>query len=350
MPGMQSLSDASFRIAHSQPPDPIEARWRACLADSNFPTHYTAPEYFLEPGLRDKKPFAILSMVGEEVTAVLTGISDGERVQSGLSVRPQITFSRHADRLPAMRNLIAGVLEEAGSAKLVDLFVWSHMAGLVDDRFYKKQYEGVVLLDLSPGPDVLFRKFSENKRTNIKKAMKYGVAVDSAKGRDDVSAYYAIYVDWSRRKGLPFVGEEKFCETFAVKGNRRLLLARYGGQIVAGMVVRYFPGGVMEYAANSSLQSALRLRPNDLLHWRAIEWACAEGMTKYSLGGAHLFLRKFGGEVVPTTRYRRDLSMFRRYAIGDWIADTAEKTRPFIPEQVLTLSRSLRRRLERLRA
>ena len=126
-------------------------------------------------------------------------------------------------------------------------------------------------------------------------------------------------------------GEEEFHQTIALKNNRLLLLARHEGKIIAGVVIRFFPHGVMEYAANSSLQDALHLRPNDLLHWRAIEWGCREGMTHYSLGGAHLFLRKFGGEIVPTTRHRLDLSIFRRFAIGDWIADRAERARPLIP-------------------
>jgi hypothetical protein len=350
MPGILNRNDRSFRIVHCRPADPIAARWRACLADSDFPTHYTAPEYFLEPSLRHQQAFAILNVVDEEITAVLTGTRDGDWVRSGLPVRPQIAFSRRAERSRAMRNLITGLLEEAGSAKLIDLFVWSDMAGLVDDRFYQKTFEGVVMLDLSRGPDALFRNFSENKRTNIKKAIKYGVAVAPAKGSDDVSAYYAVYVDWSRRKSLPFVREGEFHETFALTDSRRLFLARCGGQIIAGVVVRFFPGGVMEYAANSSLHNALRLRPNDLLHWRAIEWAFGEGMTKYSLGGAHPFLRKFGGEIVPTIRYRWDLSTLRRYAIGDWIADRVERARPLLPKQALTLGRSLRRRFERLRA
>jgi CelD/BcsL family acetyltransferase involved in cellulose biosynthesis len=98
----------------------------------------------------------------------------------------------------------------------------------------------------------------------------------------------------------------------------------------------------MEYAANSSLQSALHVRPNDLLHWRAIEWGCAEGLTKYSLGGAHPFLRKFGGEVVTTTRCRLDRSIFRGYTVRDWLADTAGRARPFIPDRLTTFARSLR--------
>jgi Acetyltransferase (GNAT) domain len=332
----------SFLLVHRLPSGAVEKKWRACLAISDYPTHYTAPEYFLEPMLRRKKAFAVLSMDDEKVTGVLTGISEGDYIQSGLSVRPQIALSQTADRERAIANLFSGLLAEAKAAQLVDLFLWSDMDSLVAPRFRRRHCEGVVMLDLSHGPDALFRKFSENKRTNIKKAIKYGVSIEPATSREEIAAYYAIYLDWSHRKGLPITSEDEFRQTFALTGNRLLLLARHQGKIIAGVVIRYFAHGVMEYAANSSLESALRLRPNDLLHWRAIEWGCREGITKYSLGGTHLFLRKFGGEIVRTTRYRLDLSLFRRFAIGDWIADQAAQARPLIPDRLTTLARSLR--------
>ena len=349
MPAMLNESGTSFRILRSWPADPLEAQWRACLAASDFPTHYTAPEYFLEPSLHGKKPFAILSMINEDVTAVLTGVHNGDRVQTGLAVRPQIAFLRHGDHSRAMKSLVAGLLKEAQSAQLVDLFLWSDMAGMVDARFHERRYEGVVMLDLSKGPDALFRKFSQTRRNDIRKAVKLGVCVDVAESHDDICAFYAVYVDWARRKALPINEEEEFQETFALTMNRQLLLARYEGQVIAGAVLRFFPGGVGEYAANCSLQKTLHLRPNDLLQWRAIEWACAEGLTKYSLGGAHLFLRKFGGEVVPTIRYRLDQSLLRRYVVGDWIAARVEELRPLLPDQAVALGRSLRTRVEKLR-
>jgi hypothetical protein len=332
----------AFQIVRSPLPGRIESQWQACLADSDHPTHYAAPAFFLEPAFRNKRPFAILSIVDDEVTGVLTGVHDGDRVQSGLSVRPQIAFSRRADPARAMANLVAGLLVEAESAKLVDLFVWSDMEALVASRLYKRRCEGVVMLDLSRGPDALFKTFSENKRRNIKKAIKYGVSVEPAKSRDEISAYHAIYVDWSRRKALPVLGEEDFQDTFALTENRVLFLARHEGKIIAGVVIRFFPRGIMEYAANSSMENALRVRPNDLLHWRAIEWGCGEGMIKYSLGGAHLFLRKFGGPVVPTTRCRLDKSLLRRHALSDWLADKTEQARHIIPEELIALGRSLR--------
>jgi len=347
---IMNRSHGSFVVLDRQPHGALEAKWRACLAVSDFPTHYTAPEYFSEPSLRYKNPFAILSLTGQEVTGVLTGVHEGDRVQSGLSVRPQITFSRAADRSLAMKNLIAGLLEEARSAMLVDLFVWSEMAALVDGRFHKRPYEGVVVMDLPRDSAAMFRGLSSKRRADIRKAIKSGVSVAAAQTQEDISAFYAIHREWARRKGQPIVEEEDFRETFGLTGNRRLLLARYEGQVIAGVVHRFFPGGVMEYAANSSLESALQFRPNDLLQWRAIEWGCAEGMTKYSLGGAHAFLRKFGGKVLPTTRCRLDLSMFRRHAIGDWLTDQAQRARPFMPDQLVVVARSVRGLLDRPRA
>ena len=350
LPAMLNETDLSFQILHGSPAYPIETAWRACLAESDFATHYTAPEYFFEPLISDRKPFAILSIAGEDVTAVMTGLHDGDRVQSGLSLRPQIAFSRKADRLHAMNNLIAGLLQESKSAKLVDLFLWSEMAGLVDSRFHKRTYEGVVMLDLSLGPDALFQEFTKVRRKRIRRAIKHGVIVEPAKSRDDISAYYAVHVDWIRRRARPIPGEEEFQGLFSSRRNRRLLLARYNGDVIAGVVLRFVPGGIVEVAASGSLEGALHLRPNDLLYWRAIEWACAEGLTKCSLGGANLFLRQFGGKVVQTTRHRLDLSLSRRFTIGDWMADRVEGVRQSIPPGVAGFARSLRSHVRQLRS
>lgn len=337
-------AETSFLILHHPPDASVALKWRAFLGGSDYPTHYTAPEFFSEPSFRNRNPFAVLSLAEDKVTGVLTGINQGGRVQSGLSVRPQIALPR-ADRAPAWRNLLAGLLAEAKSARLIDLFSWPEASGHFDSRFRQRDCEGVIVLDLARGPEKLFRNFSENKRTNIKKAIKYGVSVEPAQSPDDISAYYTICADWSQRKGLPIPAEDEFRQTFALTGNRVLFLARHEGKIIAGVVIRFFPRGVMEYAANSSLESALRLRPNDLLHWRAIEWGCAHGIKTYSLGGAHLFLRKFGGQLVPTTRHRLDLSLFRRHALGDWITDKAQAVRPMLPERALVIGRSLHSRL-----
>src|SRR3954452_9535873 len=68
-------SDGFFRILRSQPSGPLADKWREFLADSDYPTHYTAREFFLEPASRSKNPFAVLSTADDRVTGVLTGIN-----------------------------------------------------------------------------------------------------------------------------------------------------------------------------------------------------------------------------------------------------------------------------------
>ena len=77
---MPAGTDTSFQILHGEPAGPLETLWRACLAESDFPTHYTAPEYFRESILYGTNPFAVLSIVGGRVTGVMTGIHRSDRV------------------------------------------------------------------------------------------------------------------------------------------------------------------------------------------------------------------------------------------------------------------------------
>ena len=46
------------------------------------------------------------------------------------------------------------------------------MTGLVAARFHQRTYEGVVILDLSLGPNALFREFSQTRRNDIRRAIK----------------------------------------------------------------------------------------------------------------------------------------------------------------------------------
>jgi CelD/BcsL family acetyltransferase involved in cellulose biosynthesis len=89
--------------------------------------------------------------------------------------------------------------------------------------------------------------------------------------------------------------------------------------------IRFCPGGVVEYANNCSLDEFMKLSPNDLLFWRTIEWACQHGFKRYTMGGAHPFLRKWGGTVVPVGRDRLDRTIFRRYDMKENLADEARK-------------------------
>ena len=99
--------------------------------------------------------------------------------------------------------------------------------------------------------------------------------------------------------------------------NRRIFIAKTEGKVIAGSFYRFAPGSVAEYAGNFSMPEYQKLRPNDLIGWRAIEWACNSGISLFSMGGSHLFLRRFGGETMTTYRYRRDQSFLRLHDLRE---------------------------------
>jgi Acetyltransferase (GNAT) domain len=312
---MVNIVTDDYVILRERPKGELERAWLQCLDRAKYAGSYSAPSFFDDPWMRDRRPFAVLVRNRDGVAAILTGHHENRQVRCGLSVRPQLCWAANADLAYVARSVEAALVHESAMDELVDVFTWEALP--VGGGFRCSERPGVVMLDLSAGPEALFRKFSENKRTNIKKAIKKGVSVDMTTDDRDIASFYEITEGWARRKAIEVPDRAKFVEAFKMTDVRRLFVARHAGDIVAGVIVRYHPNGLLEYAANSSNESSLHLRPNDLLHWRAIEWACALGLQKYSLCGTHLFLRKFGGPLVPTYRYRLDRSFLRRHLIGD---------------------------------
>lgn len=318
-----SAAPITFRILREFPAYPDEMSWRKLLTEVELPSHYTAPTFFREPYFEGKRPFAILAMAGQPVVGVLTGFHDGRVVTCGLPTRPQIQIHPAADLSAVICAFVQGLKEESRGADLVSIFTWEWLLidAIEEYGYRRKVLEGNPVLDLRMGTDSLFKK-CDLKRSNIRQAIRYGVEVSPAETREDYEAFYKIYADWCASKNTichPYEIEEQAFRATAT--NRRLFVARHNGKIIAGSVFRFFPGGLIEYSRNSSLPESRSLRPNDLLIWRGIEWACKEGFSLFSMGGSHRFLRGFGGSMVPILRYRLDRTLFRRVDRSEQLID-----------------------------
>lgn len=340
----------SYRIVHSFPKPPEERAWREFLERADLPSHYVAPEYFLEPYWAKTPPFAVLAVDGSKVAAVLTGTHEGNETVSGNPCRPQTCFDPATDYSRATNALARGLLAEAGSAELVTVFAWAQIEGLSRTGFLPCALTGVVMLDLRQGLDVLFQQLHASRRRNVRHAAKLGVEVFEAATEEDVAAYYDVYCRWRRtpRKTIPMgqLPPSVFAEAYKLRDNRRLFLARHGGRIIAGVTVRFQRGGLLQNQESASLDEYLHLRPNDLLLWKTIEWGHAEGFSRYSLEGAHTFFRRMGGSVVPVYRHRLDRTWLRRHDLREAM-ERHGVTRVMLPlmRGVLRGGRALRRGL-----
>ena len=316
-----------FLILHEFPRPDVEQAWRNCLTRVEVPSHYDSPEYFLDPLRRGTRPFAVLALENGQVRGVLTGFHLGKELISGLPSRPQICVDG-TDTVVTLETLAQGLLAEGEGAELLSVYTWSslELPAFSSRGFRRRQLPGSVVLDLTRGADNLFKEFSKDRRRNIRYAEKHGVEVREAVTAQDIVDAYAVYSAWRGTERKQVQGDwslDSFEKTMRSRSNRRLFLASFSGQVIAINIFRFFPRGLFESAANSSLDQFIHLKPNDLLQWNGIQWACAQGLRRHSLGGVHEFLLRFGGTVVPILRYRLDRTLFRRHDLKESLAASA---------------------------
>lgn len=330
-----SSTKITWTILHSYPDEVSEDRWRKFLAQADFAAHYVAPEYFREPFFRDKRPFVVLAWQGDRIVAALSGMHEEHQLVCGLVSRPQICFDKAVDREAVSDALVDGLRREAGSDKLITIYSWAPLNTLAKHGYRCREEEGVVMLDLTKGADELFKQFSQTRRTDIRNAIKRGLEVIIASTREEFQAYFDIYLDWCRRKKITPSSFATMEQAFSLP-SRRLFLVRYEGKIIAGTIIRLYPGAMIEYAANNSYEEYFKLKPNDLLQWRVVEWGCAEGFKLYSLGGAHLFVRRMGGSIAPVYRYRLDRTFLHRYELKQALGKSGRKMFKALPVSLQT--------------
>ena len=314
-----------YEIVREFPGPSLELAWRDCLDRVDTPAHYNAPEYFLDAKQRDERRFAVLAMDEGRVTGVLTGAHEGDQVVCGLNSRPQICVDKTVDAGATAEALARGLLAEASAANLLTVYSWFPLPAFARYGFRERVLEGAVVLDLAQGPEAIFKQLDKKRRNCIRSAMRQPVEIFEAETEQDIADFHAVYSRWFSTTRKKIDGQklsfEFFQQRLRLRENVRAFLARSGGQVIAGITLRFFPGGLVEYSNNSSLDEFLHLKPNDRLLWNAIEWACREGFPRFSLGGAHRFLREFGGTLTPVYRYRLDRTPLRRHDLRENLTD-----------------------------
>jgi hypothetical protein len=185
--------------------------------------------------------------------------------------------------------------------------------GLIDSVVGVPLYETYELA-LPERPDLL-RLDSRIKRA-VNKATRLGVQVRDAETGSDVRAWYRLYLQTMRRLVAvpkPYRFFELAWQRLRPQGLLRLLLAEQveAGQrrLVSGLLFVQW-GQSIFYNFAGWRREDQGLRPNDLLHWHAIQQACAEGFRYYDFGnvragdkGLIQFKSKWGAEAKKICRY-----------------------------------------------
>lgn len=199
---------------------------------------------------------------------------------------------------------------------------------------------GTVLVDLSQRSEILLQQMRRTTRNNIVSAQHLGIKVRDGT-HSDLSVFYRFLEATARRRHFTRRSRTYYTrlwERLRPSQHVKLFVAEYQGEAISSLLTVPFGDTVVAEAFGWSGAKA-RLRPNELLFWRAIQWSKDNGYYRFDLGGidvsaAHALLNGnslpealrsnstrfklgFGGSVVlrpPTFEYipNRALRLFLR--------------------------------------
>ena len=252
------------------------SRWKQVLEES-FP--HMKGYYLALPGHEKDSIRAALPLF--EIKSILTG----KRLVS-------IPFATHCDPLISspedMRELLdaALALSKTLGISRIELKVSASAPRIHDDRMgimvSHKSHE----LSLEADPEELMKTFSKQVKRKIKLFQNTGFALRNAEKNTDIEEFYQLYVKTRKRLGLPpqpYVFFYSLWEKFSYSNNISILLARYKGQLIAGLIMLKFKDRCSwEYLASDA--SFQNLHTNYFILWEAIKVAHAEGYRIFDFG------------------------------------------------------------------
>ena len=174
------------------------------------------------------------------------------------------------------------------------------------------QFRNTILIDLTPSLDDLLMDMKSKWRYNVRLAKRKGVTVRRGTGAD-LPLLYEMYEETANRSDFVIRPEAYYRDawgSFIEKGLAQPFIAEVEEQPVA-MVIIYRFGERAIYMYGASRTVHRDKMPNNLLQWKAMQWAKQRGCTVYDMWGApdeldesdpmwgvYRFKKGFGGEFV----------------------------------------------------
>jgi len=162
-----------------------------------------------------------------------------------------------------------------------------------------KQHKVAMTLPLCSSADEMWTRLDRKVRNQVRKAEKSGL-VAQAGGRELLGDFYRIFAHNMRDLGTPVYSRGLFDTVLAEFPEATHTFVVRRGDLPIAAAIAYRHGDVVEVPWASSLVAYRSLCPNNLLYWRIIEWAVAQGARVLDFGrstpdeGTYHFKRQWG--------------------------------------------------------
>jgi hypothetical protein len=164
-------------------------------------------------------------------------------------------------------------------------------------------------IDLNTPEDQLFANMTSACRRCIRRAEKCGVIIEEAHDHGFADDYYAQLQEVFRKQSLvPPYGIDRVRALIAhLLDTGHLLLLRARNPLGQCIATGIFPAmnDTMYFWGGASRRDSLGYRPNEVLHWHAMKYWKARGVTRYDMGGGGEYKRKYGGYEIAVPWIRK---------------------------------------------
>jgi FemAB-related protein (PEP-CTERM system-associated) len=214
---------------------------------------------------------------------------------------------------------------------------------LTDDRAFGLQVKSAKVamrLALPSDADTLWKSFPSKLRNKIQRPLREGMHARIG-GPEELDAFYHVFSINMRDLGTPVYSKQFFAAVFGVFGDRvRIGTVYHGGAPVASGLVLGFKD-TLEIPWASSLRSMNASRPNTLLYWSLLKYACDSGYRVFDFGrstpdsGTYQFKEQWGAQPLPlrwhywmpsdrplpelnpsNPKYRLSINLWKRLPLG----------------------------------
>lgn len=193
---------------------------------------------------------------------------------------------------------------------IAQAFVHQSEASPILESFGYRQLQCFNTYRVYIGDDVekLWKSISQNKRKNVKKAQAQNVQVVERESYEDFLSFHQLLTTSAKRAQfdpLSFRELRSYFEVFSKEKKLKIFLATLNNQAIAGVFVVLH--GDVAYALGAGSNDAFwDVRPNDILHWKAMEWCSKAGLSYYHMGVVPNPVPVEGSEMWGVWRWKRE--------------------------------------------
>jgi hypothetical protein len=215
-------------------------------------------------------------------------------------------------------NQVTGLFDHAkkevgsGAGSYLEIRGWPEGASSTRPGLLRRDYYLLYVLSLEPDVDKLNERLHDSVRRGIRQAEKRGVKVRLTHDEADIDHFYKLHLVTRKKLGVlpqPRSFFHALYRNLIAKNLGFIGLAESEGKIIAAVIFLNYKDTIY-YKFNASDEAYLQKRPNHLVTWQAIKWACAQNYKYFDFGrcsideeGLRTFKTRWGSEEIVLPYY-----------------------------------------------